>query len=99
MDPAKGCFRFAGLIWLSIVVLIGLAGFWMTRNVDTVAEAAADASGIKTMVANEQVARCERAKREARRVWDAAVDAGEVSEYQDRIDEAEAEAKQVCAAN
>lgn len=97
MENAKGCFRSAGLIWLALVVLVGLAGAWMTRNVDTVAEAAAEASGLKDAVARDQAARCERAKREAQRVWDAAVESGRFDESRDRIDETEAEAKLLCA--
>ncbi len=96
MELVKGCFRSAAVVWLSLLFLIGVGGWWLTRNVDTVADAAASASGIKDAVASERTARCERARREARRLWDDAVDSGRLDQQQDRIDEAEADARQLC---
>lgn len=87
----------AGLALLS-VALVGAGGAWLSSNVDTVAEAAVNASGIKDEISKQRRERCALAKAEFDRMWDDAVDRNRLEERQGAIESAEAGMKAICSA-
>lgn len=99
MNYAKGCLLLIGLIGLLIVATLVFGGVWFSKNMDKVADAAVEASGIKEKIAKEDQARCESAKRRAQAEWERAVASGRVNDYTAEIDELDAQAKRLCAKN
>ncbi|MGE3692011.1 MAG: hypothetical protein AB7F98_11585 [Novosphingobium sp.] len=95
----KMAFLAVGGLFLLGVALVGASGWWLSNNVDTVAEAAVDASGIKTEIANQQRERCSRARAAFDRMWDDAVDNNLERQREAAIEQAEADMKAACAAS
>lgn len=86
-----------GGVFLLAILLIGAGGTWLSRNADTVAEAAVNASGIKDEIASQQRQRCLRAKAAFDQMWNDAVDNNLQEERAAAIESAEADMNAACA--
>lgn len=96
MDSAKGCLKVLGLIGLLLVAAIFIGGIWFNNNIDKVADAAADASGIKDAVHSEREAVCAKAKLRSQQAWDQAVNSGQAESEARQLEELEVDAKRLC---
>ncbi|MDG2005298.1 MAG: hypothetical protein P8J20_18400 [Novosphingobium sp.] len=99
MKSIKVIFAAVGLVVLLAVLLVGLGGVWLNRNLDTVAEAAVDASGIKDQMAKANDDWCRSARERFQSMWDKAVDSGTLESREAALERAEADVTARCAAN
>lgn len=93
----KRIFQGLALLWLTGVVVIAAGGTWLTNNVDTVAEAAVEATGIDKEIARASKERCDMAQQQYQSLWDRAVESNRFEQMDDMLRKAEIRVDSACA--
>jgi len=99
MKSLKMAFAAIGLTALLAVLIVGLGGGLLSRNLDTVADAAVDASGIREKMAKEESDRCRLARQQYESMWNDAVDNDSFEAREAALNHAEATMKVTCSPN